>query len=206
MDDVKAVATRYYEILGAGDLRGLDEVLEPGFRGHAGAGGDLEAHKASLESFLSAFPDLRVDVRHLVREGDTVNAWFALEGTHQKEFAGIPATGRSVRFAAWDLMRIRGGRIAEMTSYCDLYSLMEQLGPPWRLRTSPGSSSSPGRAAVASRGGSRTVRRTNAPCFMTTPIPGWLARKVGSVDGRRAARELARFVDEGAERAQEGRG
>jgi steroid delta-isomerase-like uncharacterized protein len=74
-----------------------------------------------------AFPDVRIEVRDLVCEGDKVSAWLTYAGTHQGQFAGVPATGKKVRFAAWDLMRIDGEQIVELTMYCDLFTLMNQV-------------------------------------------------------------------------------
>ena len=106
----------------------LDEVCTPDLRGHAGAGADLEQLKSSIGSFVGSFPDLRAKVRHLVREGDLVSSWVTYEGTHDEEFAGVPGSGRSVRFAAWDLFRIENGKIVEITQYCDIVTILNQIG------------------------------------------------------------------------------
>jgi steroid delta-isomerase-like uncharacterized protein len=127
-DDPKAVARRFYEILNAGDVEAFDEVCSPNLVGHAGAGVDLEQLKASVRSFLEAFPDLRSEVRHLVREGDVVSSWATYHGTHKDEFAGVPGSGREIKIAAWDLFRIEGDHIVELTQYCDLFTLMNQIG------------------------------------------------------------------------------
>ena len=126
--DPKAVARRFYEIMGAWSRDALDEICSPDLRGHAGAGADLEQLKDSIGSFVQAFPDLRAEVRHLVRENDTVSSWVSYEGTHKEEFAGVPGSGRSVRFAAWDLFRIENGEIVEITQYCDLFTILNQIG------------------------------------------------------------------------------
>lgn len=126
--DPKAVATQFYEVLNNWDPDALDEVFSPDLRGHAGAGADLDQFKASLGSFIEAFPDLRAEVRHLVCEGDIVSSWISYEGTHKEEFAGIPGSGRTVKFAAWDLMRVEDGQIVEITQYCDLFTIMNQIG------------------------------------------------------------------------------
>lgn len=44
--------------------------------------------------------------------------------THQGEFAGVAASARTLRFAAWDLMRVRDGKVVELTSYCDLFTVL----------------------------------------------------------------------------------
>ena len=82
----------------------------------------------SVASFATSFPDLQIEIRHLIAEGDLVSTWVTYNGTHKETFAGIPASGASVRFAAWDLMRVKDGRIVELTQYCDLFTLMNQIG------------------------------------------------------------------------------
>jgi steroid delta-isomerase-like uncharacterized protein len=124
----KSVVRRFYEIVTSGRLEALDELCAPDLVGHAGAGSDLADLKASLSSFQVPFPDLSVDVRHLIQEGDTVSTWVSYTATHQAEFAGVPASGRRVKFAAWDLIRVRDDKIVEITQYCDLFTILSQIG------------------------------------------------------------------------------
>jgi len=124
----KSVARRFYEIVGSGRAEDLDEVCAADLTGHAGAGSDLNDLKASVASFVVPFPDLTPEVRHLVQEGDLVSVWLSYTATHQADFAGVPASGRRVRFAAWDLLRVQDGKIAEITQYCDLFTIMSQIG------------------------------------------------------------------------------
>ena len=124
----KRVVRRFYEIVGEGRPEALDEVCSSDLVGHAGAGSDLADLKGSVASFLAPFPDLAADVRHLVQEGDLVSVWLSYTATHQSEFAGVPASGRRVKFAAWDLIRVQDGNIVEITQYCDLFTIMSQIG------------------------------------------------------------------------------
>jgi steroid delta-isomerase-like uncharacterized protein len=124
----KGVVRRFYEIVGEGRPEALNEVCSADLVGHAGAGSDLADLKASVASFLAPFPDLAPDVRHLVQEGDLVSVWLSYTATHQSEFAGVPASGRRVKFAAWDLIRVQDGKIVEITQYCDLFTIMSQIG------------------------------------------------------------------------------
>ena len=126
--DPKAVARRFYEIMDDWSQDALDEICSPELRGHAGAGADLAQLKNSIGSFVESFPDLRAEVRHLVCEDDTVSSWVSYAGTHKEEFAGVPGSGRSVKFAAWDLFRIENGQIVELTQYCDLFTILNQIG------------------------------------------------------------------------------
>jgi predicted ester cyclase len=127
-NDPKMVVKLFYEIINEGALERLDEICAPDLKGHAGAGADLDQLKQSIGSFLDAFPDLRADSRHVVAEDDLISTWISYEGTHKGEFAGLSGSGREVKFAAWDLIRVVDGRIAEITQYCDLFTLMNQIG------------------------------------------------------------------------------
>ena len=124
----KAVVRRFYTIVGEGRPEDLDEICAPDLVGHAGAGSDLAELKSSVASFLVPFPDLTAQIRHLVQEEEVLSAWVSYTATHRADFAGVPASGRTVRFAAWDLFRVQDGRIVEITQYCDLFSIMSQIG------------------------------------------------------------------------------
>jgi steroid delta-isomerase-like uncharacterized protein len=124
----KQVVRRFYDIVNSGRLDDLDTICAPDMVGHAGAGADLAELKKSVLSFTDPFPDLRAETRTLVQEGDLVSVWLFWLGTHRGEFAGVPATGRQIRIAGWDLIRVRDGRITEITQYCDLFTLMSQIG------------------------------------------------------------------------------
>jgi steroid delta-isomerase-like uncharacterized protein len=124
----KDVIRRYYEIVNAGSPERLDEICSPDLKGHAGAGADLAELKNSVASFLVPFPDLTAQPRHLIQEGDQVSVWVSYTATHQADFAGVPASDRKVKFAAWDLVRVRDGKIVEITQYCDLFTILSQIG------------------------------------------------------------------------------
>ena len=126
--DPKAVVSRFYEIVNEGAVEKLDEICAPDLVGHAGAGANLIALKMSIGSFREAFPDLRAVLRHVVAEADLVSTWVSYEGTHHGDFAGVSGSGRPVKFVAWDLIRVADGRIAEITMYCDVFTLMNQIG------------------------------------------------------------------------------
>ena len=128
MNASRTAVQRFYEIVNAGALETLDDICAPDLKGHAGAGADLTQLKQSLGSFREAFPDLHADLRHAVAEDDLVSTWVSYQGTHHGEFAGVSGSGRKVKFAAWDLIRVEGGRIVEITQYCDVFTLMNQIG------------------------------------------------------------------------------
>jgi len=70
--------------------------------GDAPSVGRMEIIEA-VQSFLSAFPDLRVGLDRLVKAGDRVEYHWALTGTN----TGPGGTGRGVRISGFESCRIR---------------------------------------------------------------------------------------------------
>ena len=75
-----------------------------------------------------AYPDLHVRIEDLVAEGDKVVSRNTVTGTHQGEYMGIPATGKSVTYNEIFIARFADGLIAETWGVVDVLSQMRQLG------------------------------------------------------------------------------
>jgi steroid delta-isomerase-like uncharacterized protein len=78
-----------------------------------GQGPGLEGLKDVLRGLRSAFPDLHFSVEEQIAEGDKVLTRFEWTGTHQSDFLGVPATGRSVKVWGMVLDRLQDGRIKD---------------------------------------------------------------------------------------------
>jgi steroid delta-isomerase-like uncharacterized protein len=88
--------------------------------------------KQAVRLFRTAFPDMRITIEELIAEGDAVCARSVLRGTHQGEFMGIPATGRTIAMATLTLVHIIDGRLTSSCVKNDVVTLLHQLGawPP----------------------------------------------------------------------------
>lgn len=131
-EENKAVIRRFIEeVQNQRNWDVFDELNDPSFVNHSsppGVPSDREGGKAFLGGFLNAFPDARFTVEDMVAEGDQVVTKKTFSGTHQAEFFGIPATGKSVTLTFVDIMRLRDGRITEHWLCMDQLSFMQQLG------------------------------------------------------------------------------
>ncbi|HEU4751475.1 MAG TPA: ester cyclase, partial [Armatimonadota bacterium] len=110
----------------------IDEMWAPCAVAHGlgEAGQDLsgvEGFKALHRKFLSAFPDLHIEVDDVVAEGDRTAARYTCTGTHQGGTLGIPATGRRVRFTGMSFTVWKDGRIVEGWNNVDFASMLQQL-------------------------------------------------------------------------------
>ena len=64
-----------------------------------------------------AFPDQHSAIEDLVAEGDRVVCPYSFRATHQRDFRGIPATGKQTTGTAVAIYRIVGGKIQEEWHY-----------------------------------------------------------------------------------------
>jgi steroid delta-isomerase-like uncharacterized protein len=88
----------------------------------------LDGYKAWSAALQSAIPNIHVQVDQLLADGDfAVKRWTAT-GVQSGELAGIPPSGRAVRFSGVSTYRFHDGRIAESWYIYDLFGLLQQLG------------------------------------------------------------------------------
>ena len=87
------------------------------------------AIKQSMSRHLSGFPDLHVTLDDTIAEGNRVDVWYTVAGTHRGEFEGVAPTGKRVMWTGVDHFRIDGDRISDARFLSDLHGLLTQLGP-----------------------------------------------------------------------------
>ena len=88
----------------------------------------LEGVKDMFRMFLSAFPDLSIQVDDVIAEGDKVVMRATTTGTHQGDFMGIAATGKKISYGEIHIVRIAGGKMVEHWGIEDQMGMMQQLG------------------------------------------------------------------------------
>ena len=87
----------------------------------------IEAFKAAVTAFRSAFPDSQMMVEDQVAEAGRVATRWQMRGTHLGEFMGIEASGRAVEIEGIFFDRLENGRIVETWASYDLHGLLQQL-------------------------------------------------------------------------------
>lgn len=120
----------FAEVVNGHDPDQLPGLLAPGFTnvGLLPTPVDAAGFRAGCEAFLTAFPDLSLDVEQLVEDGDTVATRGVWRGTHRGEFLGVPATGRPVEARYADFWRVTGGKVAGNWVTMDLLAVLQQVG------------------------------------------------------------------------------
>jgi steroid delta-isomerase-like uncharacterized protein len=83
--------------------------------------------RQGAEVIKQGFPDLRAHIDDVVAAADEVALRLTFRGTHQGEFLGIPATGRTVEYVSHEFYKIAEGMFAEEWICSDMATLQAQL-------------------------------------------------------------------------------
>ena len=131
----KATVVRLKKSQGTPEQKAIEaDLLAPDFRRLRGGMHNLAAN-AQDQGFPSAgvnlrgaFPD-RVDViEEVIADEDRVGLLFRLQGTHQGNLFGIPATGKKIDVYELGIYRLTDGKVSEAWFMADELGLLLQLG------------------------------------------------------------------------------
>ena len=107
--NARLIRTHFEDFVNKKDLTAIDRNLAEDFIDHDGPGGKIAGRdddKAMMDGMHAIFPDLRVEVKDCLAQGDKVivrNQW---TGTNAK-------TGQRMEMHGFVLWRIANGKIAE---------------------------------------------------------------------------------------------
>ncbi|WP_158840727.1 ester cyclase [Saccharothrix deserti] len=110
----------------ADDFVWIDDVAPEPIR-------DRDSARRYVQTWMTAFPDMRVRVTNRVVGDDSVADELELTGTNSGELDlgggnRVPATRRKVAVRGSSFIRARNGKITEFHSYSDNMSMLTQLG------------------------------------------------------------------------------
>jgi steroid delta-isomerase-like uncharacterized protein len=114
-EDNKTLVIGYIESLNQKKLT-LEEFIAPGVVFHDPGmpeATDLATVQRFVADSFNAFPDTKSTVEDLVAEEDRVVLRYSSRMTHQRDFMGIPATGKQLMTSGIAIYRIAAGEIQE---------------------------------------------------------------------------------------------
>jgi steroid delta-isomerase-like uncharacterized protein len=123
----------YTEVIVGGNFSLIDELVGDNYVDHEEALPGQPAGKEGVRFYANAvrtgFPDITVKTTEpALAEGNLEAGYVTLAGTHSGEFAGVPASGRTVEFSGTDIIRVEDGKVTEHWGSTDTLSLMQQIG------------------------------------------------------------------------------
>jgi lactoylglutathione lyase len=115
----------------AGDLSVLDELVAPDLVNHAAGPQGREGLRQILQTIEADLGPTRLELHHLVVEGDFAVQHVTLHGTHRGSsmplLADLPVTGRSAVWEFIHIWRVVDGAVVEHCACRDDLGMVERL-------------------------------------------------------------------------------
>lgn len=129
--EIEEVARLWLSLWQGGDLADFDRIHARGFVDHSPSGRDTgrEGFRRGIADLYRAFPDFfgrEEDMLVDAGSGRAAIRWSAT-GTHEGSFLGREPTGRRVRFAGIEVIRVEGGQVAERWGEWDGLDVADQI-------------------------------------------------------------------------------
>jgi len=129
----KEVARRLAaEVFSQGNMRTFDEIFADGYVNHTmpvpGVPGTKAGFRQVVLATRAAFPDVHVDVKEVVAEGEFAVFRDVVHATSRGEFMGVPPNGKRLEWTEIHFLRIADGRIIEHWANFDQVGILRQLG------------------------------------------------------------------------------
>ena len=124
------IAVLWYQAFATHDPALLDRILAPDWVDIPSppAPPGPAAAKKTMAGLFIAFPDFDIRIDDIIQEGNKVVVRSTITGTQRGGFAGLPATGRSMKIQAVDIHEISGGRIIRTWHTEDWMTGLRELG------------------------------------------------------------------------------
>lgn len=118
------------ECFNKGNLNVVDQLVAPSYVWH---GPGMEVHgregvKQVINTYRTAFPDIRMTYQDQIAEGDKVASRWTVHGTHRGDLMGTPPTNKPMTLSGMVLSRLVKGQIVEEWEVFDQLGMMQQLG------------------------------------------------------------------------------
>ena len=129
MSTTQEVVRSFWESYNEHDLdTSWEQYISPDLQNHAFGGSyDREAWLGIEKGFITAFPDVRLEILGQVTEGDLSATRVALTGTQKEEFYGVPAAGAVGTLRATFFDRVADGKIVEHWADADVGGFLPEL-------------------------------------------------------------------------------
>jgi predicted ester cyclase len=81
-----------------------------------------------IQERLAGFPDLTTDIVDMFSVDDKIVTRLVWRGTHTGSYGGIKASGKQVAVPGFAVWRCEGGKVVEISTIQDQFSLLKQIG------------------------------------------------------------------------------
>lgn len=122
---------KFGEAINSGDLHKLNALVTPDSVDNdpaPGQGNGPEGYIQFFSTMRSAFPDLKIEVEHMVADEENVAFAYTVSGTHSGKFQGVAPTGKSIKVRGMQISRFEDGKMVERWGSSDELGILKQIG------------------------------------------------------------------------------
>lgn len=119
------------EVWGKGNIELIDQLYAENYvdlNPAPGIPANREGLKMQLAMICEALPDMRATIEDLVVSEDKIVTRYRVQGTHEGDLMGIPATGKTAEISGISIVRFENGQAVEEYSITDMMTMFQQLG------------------------------------------------------------------------------
>lgn len=127
----KEAQQKFGDAINSGNLEQLRDLVSPNVKEHDPAPNQGPGAQGYIDFFTmmrNAFPDMKVEVEHLVADEENVAFAYTLTGTHKGDFMGIAGTGKSIEARGMQISRFEDGKLVERWGSSDELGILKQIG------------------------------------------------------------------------------
>ena len=133
LEENKVVARRLAdEVFSQGSMQAFDEIFSDAYANHTmpvpSIPGTKDGFRQLVLATRAAFPDVKVDVKHVVAEGEFAVFHDLVHATSRGDFMGVPPNGKRLEWTEIHFLRIQDGKIVEHWANFDQLGILRQLG------------------------------------------------------------------------------
>jgi predicted ester cyclase len=136
VDDNRALALRFFEVLDTGNIRLLEDIFTEDCVFHRGdliePARGLAGITSIVDKRVQLYRDFRTTTHQIIGEDDLVATRETHTGVHRGQFptpiGTFDVTGRPIEWTSQVFFRFKGGKIAEMWVARDELGILRSLG------------------------------------------------------------------------------
>ena len=125
------IQKKFGEAVNSGNLENLRELIADAVNDHDPAPNQGPGAQGFIDFFSmmrSAFPDLQIEVKHMVADDENVAFAYALSGTHEGEFMGVSPTRKTIEVRGMQISRFENSKLMERWGSTDELGILKQIG------------------------------------------------------------------------------